>query len=60
MSKKYSTKQLENALLTLVGRLYDEDEDTFAYETLEVMRRWKPVFKDRYLKPSIKPFKVKY
>jgi cytochrome P450 len=37
-------------LLTLVGRLYDEDESTFAPETIEVMRRWKPVFAAKYLK----------
>ena len=44
--------ELKNDILTLVGRLYDEDENTFAPETREVMNKWKPVFKNKYLKNS--------
>jgi len=37
--------QLESDLLILVGRLYGEDDSTFAPETYDVMQRWRPIFK---------------
>ena len=40
------TQALRKDLLTLVGRLYDEDPDTFAPETREVMERWRPAFEE--------------
>ena len=42
--------ELEANILTLVGRLYDEDDNTFAPETRAVMAKWKPVFKRKFLK----------
>lgn len=42
--------ELKSDILILVGRLYDEDENTFAPETRAVMNKWKPVFKKKYLK----------
>ena len=35
-------KQLERDAMTLALRLFSEPDDTFALETLEVMRRWRP------------------
>lgn len=43
-------KALKSDILTLVGRLYGESDDTFAPETQEVMRRWSPIFVDKFLK----------
>lgn len=42
--------ELESDVLVLVGRLYGESDNTFAPETYEVMKRWRPVFKEKYLK----------
>jgi hypothetical protein len=36
----------EHDILTLVGRLYLEDPETFAPETREVMERWVPRFEE--------------
>ena len=35
-------RQLERDCMTLALRLYAEDPDTFAPETREVMKRWRP------------------
>ena len=45
-------KQLESDILTLVGRLYGEDDNSFAPETYEVMKRWRPTFERLYLKAN--------
>lgn len=42
--------ELETEILILVGRLYNEDENTFAPETRAVMAKWRPIFKKKYLK----------
>ena len=42
-------RELKRDILTLVGRLYDENDNTFAPETHEVMRRWRPIFAKLYL-----------
>jgi hypothetical protein len=34
--------QLESDAMTLAMRLYAESDDTFAPETIEVMKRWRP------------------
>ena len=36
--------RIKRDLLVLYGRLYLEDPETFAPETVEVMLRWEPVF----------------
>jgi hypothetical protein len=51
-SKDDYIKQLEADILTLVGRLYGEDDNSFAPETLEVMKRWRPIFERLYLKDA--------
>ena len=51
-SKDDYIKQLEADILTLVGRLYGEDDNSFAPETYEVMKRWRPVFERLYLKAA--------
>jgi len=45
-------EQLEADILTLVGRLYGEDDNSFAPETYEVMKRWRPIFARLYLKTA--------
>ena len=42
-------RELKSDILILVGRLYGEDDNTFAPETYEVMKRWRPVFAKLYL-----------
>lgn len=39
---------LRRDILTLVGRVYAEDESTYAPETAEVMRRWEPQWHREY------------
>ena len=37
-------KELEHDIMVLVGRLYGEDRDTFAPETIGVMDKWSDKF----------------
>jgi hypothetical protein len=47
-------RELKSDILTLVGRLYSENDDTFAPETHAVMKRWKPAFAKLYLNAASK------
>jgi len=51
-SKDSYIDQLESDILRLVGRLYGEADISFAPETYEVMRRWRPIFASRFLKSA--------
>ena len=48
-------RELKADILTLVGSLYGENDNTFALETHEVMKRWRPVFAKLYLNAASQP-----
>lgn len=48
--RKNLVNELKKDILILVGRLYLEDESTFAPETSIVMKKWKPIFERKHLK----------
>ena len=46
-------RELEADCLTLAMRLYGEPDESMAQETLEVMRRWRPVVDETFESPAI-------
>jgi hypothetical protein len=51
-AKEAAFDQLAQDALTMALRLYGEDEKTFAPETAEVMKRWRPAV-EKYLRGEL-------